>query len=92
MAYGWFVKPNRFAQNSKFVHFYAKSAIQGGLGDSTRSGSGIFKQCLPGKRDHVVHWFAGVLDAPEAAGVLLPQVLDQKLLEGERWKEKPIHT
>ena len=63
-----------------------------GLAISTRSGSGIFEQCLPGKRDHVVHWFAGVLDAPEAAGVLLPQVLDQKLLEGERWKEKPIHT
>ena len=40
------------------------------------------EQALPGKSDHIIDRLPGVLDSPQAARLLLPQVLHHELLEG----------
>ena len=40
------------------------------------------EQALPGKSDHIIDRLPGVLDPPQAARLLLPQVLHHELLEG----------
>ena len=48
------------------------------------------EQALPGKSDHIIDRLPGVLDPPQAARLLLPQVLHHELLEGcfQHWDLK----